>query len=82
MAKTSSGATALMAAAEGGRVEVVRVILEKATADGKLEELCNEADANGKSAWDLALEGKHKAVCQMLKNMGDPKAASAACVIS
>lgn len=43
---------------------------------------CLFQDGEGKSAFDLALAGKHKATCKLLKDMGDPNAASAACTIS
>jgi hypothetical protein len=42
MSKTGSGSTAFSLAAEGGRVEVVRLFMEKALAAGKLEEMCND----------------------------------------
>ncbi|CAM9365145.1 unnamed protein product [Phaeothamnion confervicola] len=82
--KTGSGDTPLSSAAEGGRVEVVRLLMEKAAAGGPpvLEALCNEKNADGKNCFDLAVAGQHKAVCKLLKDMGDPNAASAACVIS
>ncbi|CAM9095058.1 unnamed protein product [Scytosiphon promiscuus] len=79
---TSSGATPFLAACEGGRVDVVRSLMEKATALGKLEEMCNKQDAGGKTPFDMAAAGQHKATCSLLKELGDPNAQSAACVIS
>jgi hypothetical protein len=38
---TSSGSTALACAAEAGKVEVVRLLLEKAQTTEKLNDLCN-----------------------------------------
>lgn len=42
MAKTGSGSTAFSLSAEGGRVEVVRLFMERATAATTLDALCNE----------------------------------------
>ncbi|CAM9138960.1 unnamed protein product [Sphacelaria rigidula] len=81
-AATSSGTTPFTAACEGGRVEVVRLLMEKATAAGKLEEMCNTKDNAEKTAFELAAAGQHKAVCALLKELGDPNAQSGACVIS
>ena len=72
--------TALHGAAEGGRVEVVKVILEKA--GEKKEELCNKIDGDGKNPCQLAVDAQQKAVVKALKDLGDPNAASVACVIS
>ncbi len=41
MAVTTSGSTAMSAAAEAGRAEIVRILMEKAQSDGNLEEICN-----------------------------------------
>lgn len=57
---TSSGATPFFAACEGGRVDVVRSLMEKATSLGKLEEMCNHQDAAGKTPFDMAAAGQHK----------------------
>lgn len=59
-AVTSSGATPFFAACEGGRVEVVRSLMEKATAMGKLEEMCNKKDTSDKTPFDMAAAGQHK----------------------
>lgn len=61
-AVTSSGATPFSAACEGGRVEVVRSLMEKAIALGKLEAMCNVKETSGKSPFELAAGGQHK-VC-------------------
>ena len=39
---------------------MVRSLMEKATALGKLEEMCNMADAAGKTPFDMAAAGQHK----------------------
>lgn len=80
-ATTNSGMSPLHGAAEGGRAELVRFFLEQVPADRK-EELCNAKDGDGKTAFELAMGGGHKAVCKIMKELGDPNAASAACVIS
>mmetsp|Transcript_11508 Transcript_11508/g.20972 ORF Transcript_11508/g.20972 Transcript_11508/m.20972 type:complete len:177 (+) Transcript_11508:277-807(+) len=80
MAATSSKMTPLHGAAEGGRVEIVKLLMEKI--GDKKEEMCNMVDDDGKKACDLAVAGQHKQVIKVLKEMGDPNAASVACVIS
>lgn len=57
---TSSGATPFLAACEGGRVDVVRTLMERATGLGKLDEMCNTTDAAGKTPFDMAAAGQHK----------------------
>jgi hypothetical protein len=39
-------------------------------------------DSENKLPFDLAMAGQHKAVVKILKDMGDPNAASAACIIT
>lgn len=41
-------------------MDVVRSLMEKATAVGKLEEMCNLQDAAGKTPFDMAAAGQHK----------------------
>ncbi|CAM9724642.1 unnamed protein product [Heterosigma akashiwo] len=79
MAVTKTNMSVLHGAAEGGKVEFVRFILERA-GDQK-EALCNLKDNDQKTPFDLAVAGKHKAVCTVLKELGDPNAQSGACVI-
>ena len=80
-AATSSKMTPLHGAAEGGRVEIVKLFMEKVP-EGRKEEMCNAKDGDDKLAFDLAMAGSHKMVVKHLKEMGDPNAASAACTIS
>ena len=80
MACTASQMTPLHGATEGGRVEIVKLLTAAAGADK--DKMCNMKDSDGKTPCDLAVAGKHKAVVQALKDVGDPNAASAACVIS
>lgn len=59
-AVTSSGSTPFLAGCEGGRVNVVRTLMEKAISLSKLEEMCNAKDANGKTPFEMAAAGQHK----------------------
>lgn len=65
-APTNSGSTPFMAGCEGGRVDIVRVLMEKAIALGKLEDMCNAKDSAGKTPFDLASGGQHKVRCRLL----------------
>jgi len=80
MAVTTSKMTPLHGACEGGRLEIVRLLIEKAGADK--EAACNALDDDGKTPCALAVAGQHKPVIKLLKELGDPNAASVACVIS
>lgn len=40
---------------------MVRSLMEKASTLGKLEEMCNKTDAAGKTPFDMAAAGQHKA---------------------
>jgi len=77
MAETSSKMTPLHGAAEGGRAELIRLFLEK----GDKMVLVNARDADNKTAFDLAVQGKHAAVVKVLKEMGDPNAQAASCCV-
>lgn len=82
-AVTNTQMTPLHGACEAGRAEVVRVLIENCGEDEeKKMELFNAKDKAGKTPFDLALAGEQRAVIKLLKDMGDPNAASAACVIS
>lgn len=73
-AETTTGMTPLHGAAEGGKVDIVRLLMEHKADSAK-------KDSNGKLAFDYAMDGKHKAVVKVLKEMGDAAAQSASCVI-
>lgn len=77
MAETSSKMTPLHGAAEGGRAELIRLFLTK----GDKDALVNARDADNKTPFDLAMQGKHAAVVKALKEMGDPNAQGAACCV-
>mmetsp|Transcript_8390 Transcript_8390/g.16955 ORF Transcript_8390/g.16955 Transcript_8390/m.16955 type:complete len:177 (-) Transcript_8390:66-596(-) len=80
LACTASKMTPLHGAAEGGRLEIVKLLMEKS--GDKKEEMCNMKDDDDKTPCALAVAGSHKNVIKCLKEMGDPNAASVACVIS
>lgn len=58
--------------------QVIRLFLERGP---NKEELCNARDADSKTPFDLAMQNKHTAVVKLLKEMGDPNAQSAACLV-
>ena len=73
-AQTASGMTSIHGACEAGKVNIVRLLMQN-KADSTLK------DGDGKLAFDYAVAGKHKAVCKIMKEMGDPAAQSASCSI-
>lgn len=38
-------------------------------------------NSDDKTSWDIAFAAKNKAVCQVLKDMGDANGASSSCII-
>jgi len=82
LAVTTNGMTALHGACEAGRVDTVKALMEHVQSDeAKRNNLCN-MKSDGKTAWDIAVGTKSKAMCQTLKDMGDVNGASSSCVIS
>ena len=73
-AQTNSGMTAVHGACEGGKVDVVRLLMVN-KADTTLK------DNDGKMPFDLAMQEKHKAVVKTMKELGDVAAQSASCAI-
>ncbi len=72
----------LHGAVEGGRAETVRALLEFLAEDEqKKTALTTAKNSDEKTAWDLSVASKNQAICGILKDLGDPNAASAACVI-
>ncbi len=43
--------------------------------------LTSAKNSEENTPWKIAMDAKNQPVCQMLKDMGDPNAASSACVI-
>lgn len=79
MAETTSKMTPLHGAAEGCRVEVLKILTDGA-GDNK-EALFNARDADGHTPFDLAFAAGHKDVVKTLKELGDPNAQNAACSV-
>ncbi len=83
MAETTSKMNALHGACEGGRVETVRALMGfVATDEAKKTALTMAKNNEDKTAWDIAFAAKNKAICQVLKDLGDQNAASSSCSIS
>jgi ankyrin repeat protein len=83
LAVTTSNMNALHGACEGGRVETVRVLMTHVSGDeAKKTALTNAKNSDDKTSWDIAFASKNKALCQVLKDMGDTNGASSSCVIS
>ena len=66
--------TAIHGACDGGKLEIVRLLLEN-KADLTIK------DNDGKLPFELAMEAKHKPICKLMKEMGDPAAQSSSCSI-
>jgi len=79
MAETASKMTPLHGAAEGGRAEVVQILMDGA--GGNKEALFNARDADGHTPFELAMQNKHSGVVKLLKELGDPNAQSASCSV-
>jgi ankyrin repeat protein len=79
MAETTSKMTPLHGAAEGGRVEVLKILTDGA--GGNKEALFNARDADGQTPFDLAMANTHSGVVKLLKELGDPNAESASCSV-
>jgi ankyrin repeat protein len=79
MAETTSKMTPLHGAAEGGRVEVLQILI--GGAGENKEALFKARDADGQTPLDLAIQNKHTAVVKLLKELGDPNAQSASCSV-
>jgi hypothetical protein len=70
---------------EGSKIEVVRALMQWVETKEKEEmrtTLTMAKNGDGKTAWELAAAANNKAVCQVLKDLGDTNGASAACCIS
>lgn len=83
LAETTLKTTALHSAVEANRVETVRILMQHVESDpDKKTALTMAKNSDEKTAWDIAFAAKNKAVCQVLKDMGDANGASSSCTIS
>jgi ankyrin repeat protein len=83
LAETGSKMNALHGAVEGGRVETVKALMEHVQGDeAKRTALTMAKNGDEKTAWEISADAKNRAICQILKDMGDANGASASCVIS
>jgi hypothetical protein len=83
LAETTSKSNALHCAVEANRVETVRALMQFVNDDADKKTALTMAKNNEeKTPWDLAFGAKNKAVCQVLKDMGDANGASSSCIIS
>lgn len=82
LAETTSKSTALHCAVEANRPETVRILMQHVSTNEETKtSLTMAKNSDDKTAWDLAYAAKNKAVCQVLKDMGDANGASSSCVI-
>ena len=74
---------ALHGAVEGGRVETVRALMEfvQGKEDVKVA-LTMARNGDDKTAWDISAAAKNRAICQILKDLGDSNGASSSCTLS
>lgn len=74
---------ALHGAVEGGRVETVRALMEfvQGKEDDKVA-LTMARNGDDKTAWDISAAAKNRAICQILKDLGDSNGASSSCTLS
>ncbi len=83
LAETTNKTNALHSAVEANRVETVRALMQAVNDDpDKKTSLTMAKNSEDKTAWDLAFGAKNKAICTVLKDMGDANGASSSCVIS
>ncbi len=83
LAETTLKTNALHSAVEANRVDTVRVLMQHVTGDDeKKTALTMAKNSDEKTAWDIAFAAKNKAICQVLKEMGDANGASSSCSIS
>ena len=82
LAETSNKMNALHGAVEGSKADTVKALLDFVSGDEeKRNALCNAKNSDGKTSFEIAMGAKNQAICTILKEMGDPNAASASCVI-
>lgn len=83
IAETGSKMNALHGAVEGGRIETVRALMEfvQGKEDVKVA-LTMARNGDDKTAWDISAASKNRAICQILKDLGDSNGASSSCTLS
>ena len=82
LAETGSKMNALHGAVEGGRVETVRALMEFVHGEEeKRSTLTMAKNGDDKTAWDISAAAKNRAICQILKDLGDANGASSSCLI-
>lgn len=83
LAESTNKMNALHMACEAGRVETVRALMEHVANDEeKKTALTMAKNSEDKTAWDISAAASNKAVCQVLKDLGDANGASSSCIIS
>lgn len=83
LTETTSKSNALHCAVEAGRVDTVKILMQFVNDDAEKKTALTMAKNNeDKTSWDLAFGAKNKAICQVLKDMGDANGASSSCIIS
>ena len=82
LAVTASKMNALHGAVEGGRVDTVRALMEFVQKKEELKlALTTAKNGDNKTAWDISTASKNKALCQILKELGDANSASSTCTL-
>lgn len=81
LATTNLKTNALHLAVEANRVETVRVLMQCATDPETKTALTMAKNSDDKTSWDISYGAKNRAVCQILKEMGDANGASSSCAI-
>ena len=82
LAESLNKMNSLHMACEAGRVETVRALMEfVANDEEKKTALTMAKSSEDKTPWDISFGASNKAVCQVLKEMGDANGASSTCVI-
>ena len=83
LAETANKMNALHGAVEGGKTDTVKALMEAVQGDEeKRNTFCNAKNADGKTAWEIAMAAKNQSIATILKDMGDPNGASASCILS
>lgn len=83
LAETTLKTNSLHSAVEANRVETVRVLMKHCADNEEMKtSLTMAKNSDGKTSWDIAFGAKNRAVCTVLKEMGDANGASSSCCIS